>query len=1007
MKLLPTGFSQSAGLLIGREAELEILQHQFNQVSASRTSVVLVVGEPGIGKTRLLAEIARLSLENSWALLRGGNSQAEGLPPYLPFLEALGRYIRETPVPILKKQTELLGSILATILPELIQKTGELDSSSSYSLVPDQSRLRLFEGVGRFLSAIAGNQPLLLLLDDLQWADSASLDLLCYVVEHNASSRILIVGTCRSDELANNPALERSLLQLNRLRNLTTINLKPLSEKEIGQLANRKLNSPPGPALERTLYEQSEGNPFFAEELLSNWLETGALAPENNNDLTSLLPGHAMANTGPGQHLPSSIVGLIRQRLARFSPETAGYLQTAAIIGRNFDLYLLAEVAGQPVEVVEASLVETIKAGLVRPLSAEVLSFYHDKVRETLYAEVTPIRRKRLHGFIGRALELQTEKSFSGSLSLQQLAALAFHFSLSGDRARGADYAIQAANSAMEMYAFEAALNHFQAALDLLEPADQRRGQLWLSTGEAALLAGKEPGAVDAFQAGRDWYLKSGFSDGIARAAQGLGRARWRMDQLPQALAAFQEARARLEATSASSSDLVSVLVDLASLLAVSLSRLEEGLNFARKALAMAQTLGEKRLEASTCRSLGNLLVRSIRLNEGIALLEQALELAEAVDDPSEAAECCACLTMAYMWAGLMHKCEKACLARMEYALRCNEPYQLRHVYIMLGMFYFMEGKKPASDEMLAKAEEVVRQMADPEPGAFLLNMRSAIAYFEGDFARAEALMVPALAIFREMGPGIVVWYLSQMAIFQLLQGKEQEALEIVAEQEQLIASLPPGNLSTLNALTGLVEIAIYRRDRERAALYYPLLLPGAGLFIDMLVDRLLGELEILLGDLDKAARHLDLAEAHARSEKAMSHELVAILAARGDLILAGANLKPTGREKARAFYTEGLELARQHGYRTAAVLRIEEQLSRLSNPATLRNKKVAFPAGLSQREVEVLRLVAAGKSNREIAGKLTLSDKTVGNHVASILVKTGAENRAGAAAFAIRQGLA
>lgn len=984
--------------LVGREAELQILTQELSEAGSGRTRVVILVGEPGIGKTSLLTHLAGFAHRNSWTVLRGGSSQAEGMPPYLSFLEAFGHYIQITGPETLRRQTGNFGPILATILPELTLKIDN-SSNSVYPLVLEQSRLRLFEAAGSFIKAISADQPLLLLLDDLQWADSATLDLFCYFVEHNANSRILIAGAYRDTELAANPALENALLQLNRLRMLSKIQLQPLAEEGIGQLADLKLKTPLTPALQQTLYRQSEGNPFFAEELLLSWAETGLLSSSPTAESTT-----ASIPAAPAVNLPAGIASLIRQRLARFTPETLQFLQTAAIIGRNFDLNLLAEVVGKPVESVEDSLVDALKARLIQPVTDEVLSFSHDKIRETLYAEVTPLRRKRLHGFIGRALELPAVPAKS-PLSLQRLADLAFHFSHSGDQARGANYAIEAAVRATQAYAFEVALRLYQTALDLLEDGDPRRGELLLGQGEAALLAGNEGKAQEAFNAAQAWYLQNESSEGSARAYQGLGRAWWRLEKFLEAEAAFQQARARLESLPVASSNLVSVLVDLSSMLAVGQGRLEEGLEIANTAVATASKFGEKRLEASTRRNLGNLLVRSMKLKEGIALLEQALELAKTVDDPAEAAECCACLTVAYMWSGSFRRLEAIAQARIEFALRCNEPYQLRHVYILLGMLYFMQGKKSKSAEFLALGEKVALQVADPEPMAFLQNIQSVIAYMQGDFVQAEALIQKSLATYREMGWGALVWYLPQLTIFQYCQGKEQEALEGVAEIEKAIESMPPGNMAIMNALTLLTELVIKRGDRARAERYYPLLLPCAGLCIDIYVDRLLAGLEILLGDLDAARQHLDSVEIIIR-EEGVAGELIATLATRGDLELASSN-----QQEALELYNEGLELARQKGLRDINALRIEERLAALSNPAakTAPEKitKTVFPAGLSRREVEVLRLVAAGKSNRVIAQELALSDKTVGNHIASILSKTGTDNRAGAAAFAIRYGLA
>jgi predicted ATPase len=316
---------------------------------------------------------------------------------------------------------------------------------------------------------------LLLVLDDLHWADSASLDLLCHVVRHQPTARLLILGTYHEGEVSQNPALERTLVELTRLRVLTTLVLTPLQADEIAALAANYLGGPIAPALGQFLHAQSEGNPFFAEELLHDWLETGVLAREESDPAGR----SCWALTRPFEStLPPSIIGAIRQRLARVPPAVVDQLRIAAIIGRTFPASLLAEVQGREVEEVEELLLVGERARLVRGDQAGAFAFSHDKIRECLYAEVSTARRRRLHERVGLALEARP-----GRTSAQQLADLAFHFARSGDRARGATYSRRAAEQALRTYAPTEAVAHYRAALDLLDPDDGQRGDLLLGLG--------------------------------------------------------------------------------------------------------------------------------------------------------------------------------------------------------------------------------------------------------------------------------------------------------------------------------------------------------------------------------------------------------------------------------------------------------------------------------------------------------------------------------------------
>jgi len=972
-------------LLIGRQRERALLWSHYEAVAIRQARVVLIVGEPGIGKTRLLDAMAAHARQEGVPVLRGGASEAEGMPPYLPFLEALGQHIRISPPDEVHAQTGAMASVLATILPELSLSLGELPSS--YPLPPEQARLRLYEAVGAFLSAIALPQGLLLILDDLHWADTATLDLLCHVVRHQPSARLLVLGAYREGEVTHRLAFERALAELTRLRRLTTITIGPLASAELSAFAADYLGAPVDSAVNHLLSAQSEGNPFYAEELLRGWLETGAIARQDNR--------YRLAAPAESA-LPFSIVNAVRQRLTRLSPQVVELLHIAAIIGRTFEVAVLAEVADLEAETVEERLREATQAHLIRFDQPGTFTFSHDIIRECLYSELSSARRTRLHTLIGRKLKLRLDQ-VDARASAHHLAELAFHFARSGDRETGAVFSQQAAEQALRTYAPGEAMVQYRAALTLLSGDDPRRGACLLGLGEAALLAAAWQDAIGAFGTALEWWRSSGDSLAAGRAALGLGRAHWRLEEIGPARAALQQAVALL--SEKPGADTVEALIELGSLLVLSLHELTEAKDSLDQALNLAQQFGGVRLEAEAHRAMGNLLLRAGDVQSATLLLEQALVKADAIDDALEATESCASLFLAYNWAGAFDQQEELLPRWLAYARRCHDPYQLRHLYSHLAASYAIRGQRAEAEEALAQGRLIVEQLASPEPLAMLQWTQGMVASFWRDLETSEELLRAAIARFRELEPRSLVWWLGGLGFIQALEGKRQEALAALDELEALIAPLPAGTMPTAHTLCFMAAITAHLADRAWAARLYPRLLPFRGQTHSFSIDRLLGALATLLGDYQAAREYLSAAEVATR-RFGFILELALTMEALADLALAEHGRGEAAR--ARTLLEEAAALCEQSGNRPFKH-HLRDRLRQLSRVGT----RPRLPAGLSTREAEVLRLVALGKSNREIAETLMISERTVANHLASIFNKTRVDNRTAATAFAIHHGLA
>jgi DNA-binding NarL/FixJ family response regulator len=965
----------------------------YEAAKDGRVDLVLLTGEPGMGKTRLLDEIASRTSQNGAVVLRGEASEAEGMPPFLPFVDALSRYIRVTKEELLCKQVALVHEVLASLLPELAACFHERPVTVPFP--PEQARLRLYEALGAFLAGIGAPYALVLILDDLHWADTASLDLLSYLARSRPDAHLLLLGAFRENEIAYNPALARTLSELSRQRMLTTIVVGPLSAEEIGTLAESRLGASLSNSVKGLLHTQSEGNPFFAEELLENWIETGALVQEHQE---------WVADSPLELTLPPSIVGALHQRFTRLSPAVIDHLRVAAIIGRSFNLSLLAMVEEQEIEAVEECLLVAVRARLVRADQAGCFHFSHDKIRECLYAEVSTSRSRRLHGIIGQILEARYGQQ--QTLSASQLAELAFHFARSGDQERGVHYTLHSAAQALQAAAPEEAMVQYRTTLSLLGSEDRRRGDVLLDLGEAALLAGKEQEAETLYETAQRWLRTQVESqDAVlrsARAAHGLGLALWHQEKR-------LEARMALEHALASFGDLrcaerVKVLLDVSQLLLLSLGHQDEGIAYAEQAHEMALGLGEMGLATAVKRIVaGNLFIQGSELSFKIQSLEDVLVHAEAHGDLAEAAACCLNLAMGYFFTAQVRRSYEVSLHRIMLLEGCRYSSHAETTPSWLVLLLASQGKWSEANRMLERIYPMVARLASPLSLALLHHCQAFLAYQREEYVIALREL-EAVKIDQNLEPRLdeTILYPGLLGLVQAMLGKREEASASMVRLERLLQSMPEGILPIAPLGMCLTLTAIALGDYKRARRFYKPLLAFAGQHYWFLVDRVLGLIATLCGEWEMAELHLAAAEATAECEE-LHPELARTLLGQAEVETRRGGQGST--QRARNLLNRALVLFRELGM-AGSVHSVHRRLHALSHHSS-NSTSPSLPANLTEREATVLKLVASGKSTRQIARALVLSEKTVTNHLTHIFNKTASENRAGATAFAFRHGLA
>jgi len=750
-------------------------------------------------------------------------------------------------------------------------------------------------------------------------------------------------------------------------------------------LAGNFLGGPLHPTLSSLLATQSEGNPFFIEELLHNWVEMGALTQKDCQWNASVPLDE--------QVLPPNLVGAIRQRFARLSTALIDDLRVASIIGRTFASSLLAAVQQKELEVVEELLLEAVHARLVHADQQGDFIFSHDKFRECLYVEVSVSRRRRLHGMIGHLLEGRFEHE-EMIQPVYQLAELAFHFSRSDNLEHGIDYSLRAAAQARQSFAPKEALALYHAALRLLAPGDRRRGDVLLRLGEVALMAGEEAEAERMYQAAQGWLVHVEQREALARAHHGLGRAYWRQDRRDEARAAFERVIALLEKRCCIV--LVEALADLAVLLTVYISLQEEGSAYAQQALVMAHQLGDVDLEMRVRRMVASNLaaLRAEDLCAAIQFVEQVQTQTEASGNLTEAAECCLHLVVAYYWMAQVRRSQTAGIHLLTIIERCQQPYHLRLAHTLQVLSFACLGAWVDAEQMAARAHTIVDKLADPIPLAFLHQCCGFLAYQQENYLVAECELQDALVDQSiQSGLGDIMFNLGLLGLVQATLGKEEETRAYVARLEAYLALLPAGILPTAPLMVCLALIGLTLGDDQRVQCLYSHLLAFQGQQYWFLVDRVLGLLALHKKQWDAAAKHLATAKATARNE-GLCPGLARTLQAQAEVEIARGD--QGNILHARVLLEEALALFEGLGMAHSIQL-CRNQLHTLSPPTNNSHhcSPPTLPANLTQREVAVLKLVACGKSNKQIAQELGITEKTVTNHLTHIFNKTMCDNRA------------
>jgi tetratricopeptide (TPR) repeat protein len=503
---------QPPSVFVGRERELGELTGALEDAFAGHGRLVLLVGEPGIGKSRLAEEIASHARARRARVLVGRCWEAGGAPAYWPWVQSLRSYVRAIDPKELARQLGSHAAEIAPILPELYEIVPGLPEPTP--LDTEGARFRLFHATTEFLRGASERQPIVLFLDDLHAADMPSLLLVQFLARELRQAHVLLLAALRDVDPTPGQSLTAMLAEVTREPGTRRLSLTGLSEPNVARYVELAAAELASPELAAALYAETEGNPLFVAETV-RLLSLEGVRPQPGGEARLAIP--------------PSVRDVITRRLAHLSAACNDVLVLGSVLGREFTIPALARVAAISENELLDELDEAMEARVLAtvPGAPGRLRFSHVLIREVLYEGLTAARRARLHRLTMEALE-----SIYGAQPHPHLAELAHHAIAGSDFDKGLTYASGAGDMALTLLAYEESARLFEAALDALElaaPSDERkRCALLLSLGEVQARAGNTPAAKAVFIDAADIARRAGLPLELARAAVGYGgRTAW------------------------------------------------------------------------------------------------------------------------------------------------------------------------------------------------------------------------------------------------------------------------------------------------------------------------------------------------------------------------------------------------------------------------------------------------------------------------------------------------
>jgi len=726
------------GPFLGREAVLDdLLTALPTKHGTSPPRLALLTGDAGMGKTRVLAELAQRAHENGLLVLAGGCYEQEGRLPYGPLHDALLDYVRAQPEPALRAQLGHLLPHLARIVPEIGDRVPGLRVSQSGD--GEEQRLRVFWTITRVLDRISQSQPLVLILDDLQWADDATIQALHFLLRRPTPHRLLVVGAYRREEVIEGGAIASLLEQAERQtligQSMCHIELEPLDEQDFATLLATTGRKPCSPGLAREIHERSRGNPFFGLQMLGLLQQEGRLVEAADG---------RQIGPGPPISLPVIVQETVARRLRHLTPEAREALALGAVLGREFDAAALEALWDRG----ERELFDALDTAVAQGVLEETMrgyAFRHPLLREVVYMQLSARRRARLHERAADALE-----GMYGERASEHAAELAHHLLEAGsaERDRVARYLTWAARKASDAYAWEAAVQLYQAALKQ-EDDEERIAAILEQMALVLQSLGRYEEALQTLETAAQRYRVTGDLEREGQVTAQIGEVHFLRGTVTEGAARIGPILVQLDRPDTGSQGPTRAL---AALYAAQARLTGMQLPVIERAVELARAVGDDRLLATAEVRHAIAFIQQARGEEARRVLEDILPVAEATGEYVTLNLALGVLSETLKAAGEFETCLALRERMLHHAEQASDPLQVASARAHVGESLFLLGDWSQARQYLEHAMELGQSLTSPWHTAFALLGMAELELAQGNDVEALQHIETCLADARRLG---------------------------------------------------------------------------------------------------------------------------------------------------------------------------------------------------------------------------------------------------------------